>query len=63
VGEVLQQQPQAGVRVLPPSQVRRPEVAEVDVLERPPGRAGVEAAEVAAKKLAKRPMAPLTARA
>jgi hypothetical protein len=61
VGEVLQQQPQAGVRVLAAGQIRSAEVGEVDVLERPTLLGGVEAAATAAKKLANRPTAPLTA--
>ena len=44
MGEVLQQQPHARVGVLAAGQVGGAEVGEVDVLERPPGRAGVEAA-------------------
>jgi hypothetical protein len=44
VGEVLQQQSHGCVGVLPPSQIRGAEVGEVDVLEAPAGRPGVEAA-------------------
>ena len=44
MGEVLQQQPHAGIGVLAAGQVGGAEVGEVDVLEAPAGRAGVEAA-------------------
>src|SRR4029450_10366816 len=44
VGEVLQQQPHAGIRVLAAGQVGGAQVGDVDVLERPAGRAAVEAA-------------------
>jgi hypothetical protein len=44
VGEVLQQEPHGRVGVLAAGQVRGAQVGEVDVLERPAGRAGVEAA-------------------
>jgi hypothetical protein len=44
VGEVLQQQPHAGIGVLPPGQEGRAQVGEVDVLEAPAAPGGVEAA-------------------
>ena len=44
MGEVLQQQPHGRIRVLAAGQVRGAQVGEVDVLERPAGGAGVEAA-------------------
>ena len=44
MGEVLQQQPHAGIRVLTAGQIGGAEVAEVDLLERPASVPRVEAA-------------------
>ena len=63
VGEVLQQQPHGRIRVLAAGQIRGAQVGEVDVLERPAAGPASKPPAVAAKKLANRPMAPLTARA
>jgi hypothetical protein len=55
VGEVLQQQPHAGVGVLAAGQVRRTQVGEVDVLEAPTGHPGVEAARHRGEKVGESP--------
>jgi hypothetical protein len=59
VGEVLQQQPHGRIRVLAAGQVRRAEVGEVDILERPASLGGVEAAGGGGEEVGEPPDGPL----